>query len=93
MWVNKTTEIVFIHAKKFFKKIYEIIVVSPIFLLLLAVLIALFSGSTFFINDKEEFKNFLTMLSLILAYYCLIQTFDSTKANRLSLQPYLVSAK
>lgn len=75
--------------RNFFKKIYEIIVVSPIFLLLLAVLIALFSGSTFFINDKEEFKNFLTMLSLILAYYCLIQTFDSTKANRLSLQPYL----
>ena len=55
--------------RNFFKKIYEIIVVSPIFLLLLAVLIALFSGSTFFINDKEEFKNFLTMLSLILAYY------------------------
>ena len=44
--------------RNFFKKIYEIIVVSPIFLLLLAVLIALFSGSTFFINDKEEFKNF-----------------------------------
>ena len=56
--------------RNFFKKIYEIIVVSPIFLLLLAVLIAIFSGSTFFINDKEAFKNFLTMLSLILAYYC-----------------------
>lgn len=75
--------------RNFFKKIYEVIVFSPIFLLLLAVLVAIFSGSTFFINDKEAFKDFLTMLSLILAYYCLIQTFDSIKANRLSLQPYL----
>ena len=75
--------------KKFLNKIYEIIIVSPILLLSLAVLIVIFSGSTFFIDDEDALKNFLTIISLILAYYCLIQNFDSAKVNRLTLQPYL----